>query len=119
MERNAIAMQQVSELHNQAMDLAGQAASARMHGDYASFQKFTAEAFAKESMAAWLLEKRTELEPTRSVLFRSAATIALEAGETREAERLISAALVGNPPYEIAKELRSLLENVNFARNKK
>jgi hypothetical protein len=51
------------------------------------------------------------LEPTRSVLHRSAAALALECSELREAERLIGRALAGNPPEEIANELRDLLLN--------
>ena len=58
-----------------------------------------------------------EFEPTRSVLHRSAASLALECDETREAERLIGRALSGNPPDEIAEELRDLLEDVYFRRH--
>jgi hypothetical protein len=50
-----------------------------------------------------------DLEPTRSVLHHSAATLALECNELREAERLISRALSGFPPIDIAEELRNLL----------
>jgi hypothetical protein len=49
------------------------------------------------------------LELTRSILHRSAATLALECNELREAERLISRALSGFPPIDIAEELRNLL----------
>jgi hypothetical protein len=49
------------------------------------------------------------LEPTHSVLHRSAAVLALECSELREAERLIGRALAGNPPVDIANELRDLL----------
>jgi hypothetical protein len=48
-----------------------------------------------------------DLEPTRSFLRRS--TLALECNELREAERLISRALSGFPPIDIAEELRNLL----------
>ncbi|HEX5271222.1 MAG TPA: hypothetical protein VFW33_12065, partial [Gemmataceae bacterium] len=56
------------------------------------------------------------LEPTRSVLHRSAASLALECGEYREAERLIATALAGSPPETIAEELRDLLHRVYFDR---
>ena len=58
-----------------------------------------------------------EMEPTRSVLLRSAASLALDCGEVRQSERLIAQGLVGNPPEEIANELRDLLEQVNFQRH--
>jgi hypothetical protein len=51
-------------------------------------------------------------EPTRSVLHRSAAALAVECGEAREAERLIAVALAGNPPEEIAEELRDLWQEL-------
>ena len=51
-------------------------------------------------------------EPSRSVLHRSAASLAEQCGEFREAERLIAVALSGNPPEEIAEELRDLLQQV-------
>jgi hypothetical protein len=43
-------------------------------------------------------------------LLRSAATLALDCGEYRQAERLASIGLAGNPPAEIAVELREVLE---------
>jgi hypothetical protein len=58
------------------------------------------------------------LEPTRSVLHRSAPTLALECGALRDAERLIAVALSGDPPAEIAEELRDLLEQVYFGSKK-
>jgi hypothetical protein len=50
-----------------------------------------------------------DFEPTRSVLHRSAASLAVECCQLREAERLIGRALAGNPPPDIADELRDLL----------
>jgi hypothetical protein len=45
------------------------------------------------------------------VLHRSAASLAVECFQLREAERLIGRALAGNPPPDIADELRDLLLN--------
>lgn len=70
------------------------------------------QAFECERKAAELVAAEDSPEPTRSVLHRSAATLALDCGEYREAERLIARALAGNPPDEIAHELRSLLKQV-------
>src|SRR5438046_2947857 len=75
-------------------------------------------AFALERQAADLLVADTAQEPTRSVLHRSAASLALECGNLREAERLIATALSGNPPDEFAEELRALLEQVYFGTKK-
>jgi NTP pyrophosphatase (non-canonical NTP hydrolase) len=45
----------------------------------------------------------------RGSLNWSAAVLAVECGELREAERLIGRALSGNPPNDIANKLRDLL----------
>jgi hypothetical protein len=42
--------------------------------------------------------------------------LALQCQEYREAERLIATALSGNPPVEIAEELRELLEKQLYAK---
>ena len=110
-------MQEIAKLHHIAMGYADQAEHARLLGNYDSALAFSLQAFEHEKQAAQLLKNKYDLEPTRSVLFRSAATLALECKKTREAERLIASALVGDPPSEIAEELRDLLENVNLQRH--
>lgn len=99
------------------MDLADQALVARRLGDHSSALVLFRQAFEHEREAAELVVADGAVEPTRSVLFRSAATLALDCGEVREAERLIAMALAGNPPHEIAEELRDLLEQANFHRH--
>jgi len=107
----------VNELHQKAMELADRAAEARRAGDVGACERLTAEALKHEAEAAWKLARESDLEPTRSVLFRSAATLAIECRELRVAEQLIGAALSGTPPQEIAEELRDLLEEVYFQRH--
>lgn len=75
------------------------------------------EALRLEKQAAGCLSATVDAEPTRSVLLRSAASIAHECGDFREAERLIAQGLAGDPPDEIAEELRDLYEQVNFERH--
>jgi hypothetical protein len=74
-------------------------------------------AFELERQAATMVAPRIDAEPTRSILLRSAATLALDCGDYREAEILICEALRGTPPEEIAEELRGLLEQVYFRRH--
>ena len=112
-------VQSVSRLHKEAMDFAGYAFLARRDGDYEKFVALSRSAYEKEAEAARLIANQQDIEPTRSVLHRSAATLAFHCGEYREAERLIATALAGNPPGEIADELRELFEKVNFERNLK
>src|ERR1035437_10027871 len=110
-------MKNVTELHQEAMKLADLAEIARRSGDSQAFQSYSSQALELEAKAAWSMSSQTDLEPTRSVLFRSAATLAIEVHRLREAEQLIGAALAGNPPPEIAEELRDLLEDVYFQRH--
>lgn len=71
-----------------------------------------AKALVLERRAAMEFKDRIKYEPTRSVLFRSAATLANLAGDKRECERLLCMGLAGNPPDEIADELRQLWPNL-------
>ena len=91
--------------------------SARAKNDHARAKRYFKRAFEQECEAVSLVAKAHSLEPTRSVLHRSAAALAMECGEYRAAERLIAAALAGDPPEELAEELRDLLEDVNFRRH--
>jgi hypothetical protein len=102
-------MQNVENLHQQAMELVDQVVLARQRGDHQAVQNLSRAAFAKDQAAADLVANQLDLEPTRAVLHRSAAVLALECSELREAERLIGRALAGNSPEDIADELRDLL----------
>ena len=110
-------MKELTEIHQKAMDFCDQAFFAKRQGDLSSATKFSQEAFALETKAAEILKDDLEAEPTRSILYRSAASIAMDCEKFREAEKLIATALIGNPPTEIAEELRDLLEQVNFNRH--
>jgi hypothetical protein len=103
-------MNQIKEIHDRAMDIAELAFVAKYKGDLVEFEKLSRQALELESQAAKMLEKDFEAEPTRSVLYRSAASLALNCKEYREAERLVAMGLIGNPPPEIVEELRELLE---------
>lgn len=74
------------------------------------------KAFAAEREAADLLFGSLGEEPSRSVLYRSAAVLALDCREVREAERLATAGLAGYPPGDIATELREVLDRAHFQR---
>jgi hypothetical protein len=69
-----------------------------MQGELENVKQFSYHAFEYERKAAMLLLNDYDVEPTRSVLFRSAASLALNFGDYREAERMIALGLLGNPP---------------------
>ena len=106
-------IQEVNEFHQGAMEFAEQALIARRQNDLISAQDFAFRAYLLEKQAA----DESQTEPTRSVLYRSAATLALDCKEYREAERLVATALAGSPPEAIATELREVLDAVYRAWN--
>lgn len=108
-------MSQIQTLHQQAMDLAEAAAVARLRGAFEQAAQLTRQAFEQEAQAANLIASVLDAEPTRSVLHRSAASLAIECSELRTAERLIATALSGNPPPEIAEELKDLFIQINLS----
>lgn len=99
------------------MEHAELAAIARLNADNERSRKLLRKAFTLEKQAAKLTVSRINLEPTRSILHRSAATLALDCREFREAEQLASMALAGDPPPEILEELRELLDQIHFRRH--
>jgi tetratricopeptide (TPR) repeat protein len=107
-------MSKVQELHQQAMDLAEQADLNRLRGDTVQARALLQQALELEAEAARLVADDLEAEPTRSVLHRSAASLAVECGELQIAERLIARALTGNPPADIAEELKDLFMQINL-----
>ena len=108
-------MNKVQTLHREAMDLADQAETSRLGGDSSSADAFLRQAFEKERAAALEISEQEDLEPTRSVLLRSAASLALECQELQESERLVALALSGHPPAEIARELETLHRKIQSA----
>ncbi|WP_017325560.1 hypothetical protein [Synechococcus sp. PCC 7336] len=103
-------MKDVAELHEEAMELVDRMLLARLRGD-AEAVVWARQAFERERQVADLIEQRFDLEPTRSVLHRSAAALAIDCGEIEEARRLIEAGLAGYPPAGIEKELQGLLRS--------
>ena len=108
-------MSKVNELHNRAMDLAELGLVERLRGNPEAELGYARQALEFEVAATQALTDR--IEPTFSVLHRSAATIALQCGEHRLAEQLAAKALAEEPPNEIAEELRDVLEQAQFQRH--
>jgi hypothetical protein len=110
-------MSRIKDLHHEAMRLVDQASDLRRRGEEPGASARLRQALEHERRAAELAAPDLALEPTRSVLHRSAATLACQCGEYREAERLITTALSGKPPETVAEELRDLLLQVYFDRS--
>lgn len=107
-------MSEIQEKHTTAINLAEAAFVAKLRGDVEQALLLTRQAFEYEQAAATLIANQLDVEPTRSVLHRSAATLAVNCGELEAAERLIATALSGNPPSQIAEELKDLFIQINL-----
>ena len=107
-------MDEVKVLHDKAMEYADKAFIARRAGvPEAAANCFLQAAWYEKEAALRVLP--SSVEPTRSVLFRSAGTLALDSGQFGMAELLIAIGLEGNPPNAIRAELeevRARLEKV-------
>lgn len=96
------------EWHDNAMALVDEAIIAkRQHGSALASRTSYKEALLAEMMAASM----TKMQPSRAILFRSAASIAVMCGLYSVAESLALIGLEGNPPAEIADELREIVRN--------
>ena len=108
-------MSNVLELHHRAMEWAEEGQFQLNRGDQEGARASFRKAMELEREAAYATN--SDAEPDRSVLFRSAGSLALDCDEVRIAEQLLSMGLSGFPPDEIAEEIRDLLEHVNFRRH--
>ena len=104
---------ELEERHNRAMAQAEQADDVRRRGDAGRAGELFRDAFVLEREVALRYEAIPGASSaTVAILFQSAASLALEAGELREAERLIARALSGEPPAALAEELRELWDRL-------
>jgi hypothetical protein len=110
-------IKEIKSLHREAMELTDRALAARQNGEDAQALLYFRKAYDYEAAAAASFVNDLNAEPNRSVLLRSAASLALDCGLIAESEKLICTALAGTPPEEIAEELRDLMEQVHFQRH--
>ena len=102
-------MQTIEADHLRAMEWVDKAQEAKRRGDGDAVSRNFTEAFRLEKQAAEAMLPYLDVEPTRSILLRSAAALALECQRSEEAERLACLGLSGKPPVEIRAELRDVL----------
>lgn len=102
----------VHELHNEAMKLAQLAKVARANGQLQSAKDLSSQAYKLEFQAAARLSKNDASEPTRSILYLSAASLALQCEQSLIALQFAAEGLSGNPPYKIRQALIVLFEQI-------
>ena len=106
-------MSPINKLHNEAMDLAENAFLAQKKGDKATFVKLSKAAFLLEKAAAMTLLSQSDAEPSRSILFKSAAFLAFDAQEFQECRDMITYTLLGKPDADIKTEMNQLFTEVS------
>lgn len=109
-------LKEVEKIHDEAMDLLDKSHVALMKKDDDLARQLKLQAYNKEKEAANRLINE-DVEPSRSILFRSAASLAYDLGLFGEAEKLACLGLIGFPPEWVAEELRDLYENINQGRH--
>ena len=110
-------MSTVRELHDKAMNLAHLAMVARHGQVWEQAETLARQAYEYELQAAQLISEDQSSEPTRSILYRSAASLAYQCKEFAIAQRLIAKGLSGYPPPQVEEELKDLYEQINFERH--
>jgi len=100
------------DFHDRAMDLFELGLLSARAGRLGESRALFTEAMENEAKAADSVAEDYSLEPTRSILCRSAASIALRIGDTGQAKRYVAAGLAGSPPEDIKEELSVLYEQV-------
>ena len=99
--------------HREAMEFVDAAFLARRSGDLHEERKCNRQALEKERQAANAIHDCYDLEPSRSVLYRSAAALAFCCDELEEAKRLVACGLAGQAvPIEIEQELQDLGQDI-------
>ena len=96
-------MKEAQDLHRRAMQAAAEADAAQRSQDSARARHLFFDAFQLERAAARAVS--LDFEPTRSILCRSAASLALDCELPGEALQLVKMARQGTPPAAIVAEL--------------
>lgn len=105
-----MSMTESKQLHEKAMAAFQEALVSRHLGREDEALTHYERALELERAAAMCFVDEGGSEPTRSILFRSAATLAMDCGKYAEARELIRFALSGSPPSEILIELKQMDE---------
>ncbi len=108
MGMNAESLSNYERLHAEAMKHANDGFTHRYLGQQDEATAAFRSAWGLEREAAMLL-LREEIEPTRSISFRSAASLALLCGELEDAQKLAHIGLGGSPPPRVRKVLEAVL----------
>jgi hypothetical protein len=97
-------------LHQQAMELSFEAKQSLVESKFSAAFELYKKAAELESQVAEFYFDKPELEPTRSVIIRSAAFLNLKAGLVEEAQKFIFFGLLNSTDEQIKIQLNNALE---------
>jgi len=97
-------------LHQEAMEYSFKAKQALTENNYANAFDFYKKAAELESQVAEFYFDKPELEPTRSIVIRSAAFLNLKAGLIENAQKFIFFGIQNTKDLQIKEQLNSALE---------
>jgi hypothetical protein len=86
--------------------------SLKKNGEHGGSKQKFLQACELELKSASLIEKLRENEPSRSMLFLGAASLAFQGEDFDLAERLVGEGLSGYPPDDVKADLRKLLDEI-------
>jgi len=95
------------------MEFAQRAIIARHAGDSAQASAMARQAYEHEVQALNLVPNEESAQPTRAILYRSAASLAYQCHEFQRARALVIEGLQYAPPERIRHELLSLLDQID------
>lgn len=102
----------ILQLHQEAMAYAQDAFIAHINNDEDTAIQLYHKAYLLEYDAAASFEPIASNEPTRSILYLSAASLAYHCNKLTEAIQIATSGITQNTPAEIAKEIESLIHTI-------
>ena len=103
----------VEELHNKALEIADIAFIHKFNGENDRAIIYFREAFEFERKAAFLAKSEKVGEPSTSILFKSAASLAFNSQLYLESKTMLTIALQSEIPSEISTEIQVMLNELD------
>jgi hypothetical protein len=100
----------IREIHKKAMDFSFKAKQSISELNFSDATKFYTLAAEAESEVADFYMDKIELEPTRSIMIRSAAFLNLKAGKIQDAQKYILFGILNTSDLQIKEQLQNALE---------
>ena len=112
------ALEKAKIIHEKAMALSQEAIMARVWNDETKAQMLYKQSFDLEREAAYIYAERFDKEPIRSILYRSAASLAIECLLYQEADLLIQQGQSSQTPIDVMDDFQELKDKMRLSNKK-